>query len=129
MGTLRVVVADDHEVVRKGLRSILEEQPGWEVTGEASDGREAVDKVKTLRPDVSVVMLGLPNDLHALSRPEARVELYGVKPPNGASRSVGRQRRGIRRAQVQSHRPCRQAGLRRREEGGVDQGHLVLVRN
>jgi len=52
MGTLRVLVADDHEVVRKGLRSILEEQPGWEVTGEASDGREAVDKVRSLRPDV-----------------------------------------------------------------------------
>src|ERR1700752_1674723 len=60
MGTLRVLVADDHEVVRKGLRSILEEQPGWEVTGEASDGRGAVDKVKPLRPDVSVVDVGMP---------------------------------------------------------------------
>ena len=55
-GTLKVLVADDHEVVRKGLRTILEEQPGWEVSGEASDGREAVDKVRALKPDVTVAL-------------------------------------------------------------------------
>src|SRR6266404_5791421 len=60
MGTLRVLVADDHEIVRKGLRSILEEQPGWEIAGEACDGREAVDKAKQLRPDVSVVDVSMP---------------------------------------------------------------------
>ncbi len=60
MGTLRVLVADDHEIVRKGLRSIVEEQPGWEVAGEASDGREAVDKARTLRPDVAVVDVSMP---------------------------------------------------------------------
>lgn len=60
MGTLRVLVADDHEVVRKGLRSIVEEQPGWEVAGEACDGREAVDKVRALRPDVAVVDVSMP---------------------------------------------------------------------
>ena len=60
MGNLRVLVADDHEVVRKGLRTILEEQPGWEVSGEASDGREAVDKVRALKPDVTVVDVGMP---------------------------------------------------------------------
>jgi DNA-binding NarL/FixJ family response regulator len=60
MGTLRVLVADDHEIVRKGLRSILEEQPGWEVAGEACDGREAVDKARTLKPDVTVVDVSMP---------------------------------------------------------------------
>src|SRR5260221_13186027 len=60
MGTLRVLVADDHEIVRKGLRSILEEQPGWEVGGEACDGREAVDKARTLKPDVTVVDVSMP---------------------------------------------------------------------
>ena len=60
MGTLRVLVADDHEVVRKGLRSIVEEQPGWEVAGEACDGREAVDKARALRPDVAVVDVSMP---------------------------------------------------------------------
>ena len=60
MGTLRVLVADDHEVVRKGLRSIVEEQPGWEVAGEACDGHEAVDKARALRPDVAVVDVSMP---------------------------------------------------------------------
>jgi DNA-binding NarL/FixJ family response regulator len=60
MGNFKVLVADDHEVVRKGLRSILEEQPGWEVAGEACDGREAVDKVRTTKPDVSVVDVSMP---------------------------------------------------------------------
>lgn len=60
MGTLRVLVADDHEIVRKGLRSIVEEQPGWEVAGEACDGREAVDKARTLRPDVAVIDVSMP---------------------------------------------------------------------
>ena len=58
--TLKVLVVDDHEVVRKGLRTILEEQPGWEVSGEASNGREAVDKVRTLKPDVTVVDVSMP---------------------------------------------------------------------
>jgi DNA-binding NarL/FixJ family response regulator len=60
MGTLRVLVADDHEIVRKGLRSILEEQPGWQVAGEACDGRQTVEKAKALKPDVSVVDVSMP---------------------------------------------------------------------
>ena len=95
MGTLRVVVADDHEVVRKGLRSILEEQPGWEVTGEASDGREAVDKVKTLRPDVSVVDVGMPglNGLEATRQmlrndPQTRVLILTMHESDPLIREV-----------------------------------------
>ncbi len=52
MGTLRLLVADDHDVVRKGVRTLLEEQPGWEVAAEASDGREAVEKAKLVQPDM-----------------------------------------------------------------------------
>jgi DNA-binding NarL/FixJ family response regulator len=60
MGTLRLLVADDHDVVRKGVRTLLEEQPGWEVAAEASDGREAVEKAKAIQPDVAILDLSMP---------------------------------------------------------------------
>ena len=61
MDSLRLLVADDHEIVRKGLRSLLEAQPGWQVTAEASDGREAVEKAKESKPDVVVLDIGMPS--------------------------------------------------------------------
>ena len=61
MDALRLLVADDHEIVRKGLRSLLEAQPGWEVTAEASDGREAVEKALEFKPDVTVLDIGMPS--------------------------------------------------------------------
>lgn|SRR5262245_57057366 len=95
MGNLRVLVADDHEIVRKGLRSILEEQPGWEVTAEASDGREAVDKVRSLRPDVSVVDVGMPglNGLEATRQmlrndPETKVLILTMHESDPLIREV-----------------------------------------
>jgi DNA-binding NarL/FixJ family response regulator len=95
MGTLRVLVADDHEIVRKGLRSIVEEQPGWEVAGEASDGREAVDKVRALRPDVAVVDVSMPglNGLEATRQmlrndPEARVLILTMHESDPLIREV-----------------------------------------
>lgn len=61
MGTFRILVADDHEVVRKGLCALLTTQPDWEVCGEAGDGREAVDKVQKLRPEVVILDIGMPS--------------------------------------------------------------------
>ena len=60
MAPLRLLVADDHEVVRKGLCALLSAQPGWEVAAEASDGREAVEKAKKFKPDVTVLDIGMP---------------------------------------------------------------------
>jgi DNA-binding NarL/FixJ family response regulator len=60
VASLRLLVADDHDVVRKGVRTLLEEQPGWEVVAEASNGREAVEKAKLLRPDVTILDLIMP---------------------------------------------------------------------
>ena len=60
MTPLRIFLADDHEVVRSGIRSILNTQPGWEICGEAANGREAVEKVATLKPDVVVIDIGMP---------------------------------------------------------------------
>ena len=61
MHPLRILLADDHEIVRRGLVSLLKSHPGWEVCGEAQDGREAVAKVKELRPDIVILDIGMPN--------------------------------------------------------------------
>ncbi len=61
MNALRILVADDHEIVRRGLVSLLKSHPGWEVCGEAQDGRQAVDRVKELRPDIVILDIGMPN--------------------------------------------------------------------
>lgn len=57
----RVLVADDHEVVRRGLCDLVASHAGWEVCGEAKDGREAVAKVASLRPDVTILDIAMPN--------------------------------------------------------------------
>ena len=61
MTPFRIVLADDHEVVRTGLRALLEEQTGWEVVAEAVDGREAVEKATKLKPDVVVIDIAMPS--------------------------------------------------------------------
>ena len=58
--TLRILVVDDHAVVRRGVRSLLESHDGWEVCGEATTGRDAVEQSRRLRPDVVVMDLSLP---------------------------------------------------------------------
>jgi DNA-binding NarL/FixJ family response regulator len=58
---LRILVADDHEVVRRGLVALLQTHEGWEICGEAADGRETVEKAKQLKPDVVVLDVGMPN--------------------------------------------------------------------
>lgn len=60
MEALRVLVADDHEIVRRGLCSLIKEHPGWEVAAEAADGREAVEKTRELKPDVTVMDISMP---------------------------------------------------------------------
>jgi len=56
----RILIVDDHEVVRQGLRGLLEKMAGWSVCGEASNGREAVEQALALKPDVVVLDLGMP---------------------------------------------------------------------
>jgi DNA-binding NarL/FixJ family response regulator len=58
--SLRILVVDDHAVVRRGVRTLLESHEGWEVCGEATNGREAVEQSRQLRPDVVVMDLSLP---------------------------------------------------------------------
>jgi DNA-binding NarL/FixJ family response regulator len=58
--SFRILIADDHDVVRSGIRTLLEGHPGWTVCGEARDGREAVAKVEELRPDLVVLDVAMP---------------------------------------------------------------------
>ena len=57
---LRILIADDHEVVRRGVRSLLEAQTGWEVCAEAANGRDAVAAAQRERPDIAVLDIGMP---------------------------------------------------------------------
>ena len=71
----RILIADDHDVVRSGVRAILETQVGWEVVGEAENGKEAVDQALATRPDVVVLDYGLPmlNGIEATRQIRTRV--------------------------------------------------------
>jgi DNA-binding NarL/FixJ family response regulator len=57
---VRILIADDHEIVRMGLRALLEGHAGWEVCGEASNGKEAIEKAGKLHPDVVIVDVTMP---------------------------------------------------------------------
>jgi DNA-binding NarL/FixJ family response regulator len=61
MVPLRLFLADDHEIVRFGLRNLLESQFGWSVIGEAADGKEAVDRIMLLEPDIALLDISMPN--------------------------------------------------------------------
>jgi DNA-binding NarL/FixJ family response regulator len=88
----RILIADDHAVVRSGLKSILEAHDGWNVVAEASDGKEAVSKAVETKPDVAIIDYSLPimSGLEAtrqirLRLPEAEV-LIGEVLQAGAQR-------------------------------------------
>jgi DNA-binding NarL/FixJ family response regulator len=70
MCAVRLLVVDDHEVVRRGLRALLQEQPGWQVIAEACDGREAVARSAEFKPQVAImdIMMPLLNGLDAIKQ-------------------------------------------------------------
>ena len=77
---LRILIADDHDVMRQGTRSVVEQQPGWEVCGVASNGREAVAQATELKPDIVIMDMTMPelNGLDAavqIKRHEPRTEI------------------------------------------------------
>lgn len=83
MNKLRILIADDHEIVRRGMRSFFKAQPDWEVCGEASNGREAVELVLKIKPDIVVLDITMPelNGLEATlqikqSCPETEVLVF-----------------------------------------------------
>jgi DNA-binding NarL/FixJ family response regulator len=95
VGALRILVADDHEVARQGIRSLLESHAGWEVCAEAKDGREAVEGATKFRPDVLLLDIGMPNlngldaarQILAMS-PEARILILTIHDSEQVVREV-----------------------------------------
>lgn len=73
---LRILIADDHEVARSGIRAVLESHPGWEVCAEAKDGRESVELAASVRPDVILLDIGMPN----LNGLEAARQILAITP-------------------------------------------------
>src|SRR5713226_473191 len=57
---LRILVADDHEIVRHGLAALIKGHPGWVVCAESNNGSDAVAKAKELKPDVAILDIGMP---------------------------------------------------------------------
>src|SRR5580765_7182277 len=73
---LRILIADDHEVARRGIRSLLESHPGWEVCAEAKDGRDAVELAATTKPQLVLLDIGMPN----LNGLEAARQILAASP-------------------------------------------------
>ena len=73
---LRILIADDHEVARRGIRALLESHPGWEVSGEAKDGRETVELANQMKPDIVLLDIGMPN----LNGLEAARQILATSP-------------------------------------------------
>jgi DNA-binding NarL/FixJ family response regulator len=76
LSELRILIADDHELIRRGVRTLLEAEPGWKVVAEASDGQEAFEKAKETKPEIVVLDIGMPR----LSGLEAARRLKRVLP-------------------------------------------------
>ena len=85
---VRILVVDDHEIVRRGLRGLLETQPRWQIIGEAANGRDAVEKAAELCPDMVILDISLPGDgleaarriLQALPQTEVLILSYHDSP-------------------------------------------------
>ena len=80
MSKLRLLVADDHTLVRQGFRKILEERQDWEVVAEASDGRDAVRQALAIEPDVAILDIGMPvlNGIEATRQMVRRLQTLRV---------------------------------------------------
>jgi DNA-binding NarL/FixJ family response regulator len=92
---LRILIVDDHDVARRGIRSLLENHPGWEICGEAKDGREAVECANKLKPDLVLLDIGMPSlngldaarQIHATC-PETRILILTMHDTDQVVREV-----------------------------------------
>src|SRR6202041_937702 len=61
MKTLRILIADDHDLMRRGVKTLLQSHAGWEICGEAHTGREAVAQAEELKPDIAILDISMPD--------------------------------------------------------------------
>jgi DNA-binding NarL/FixJ family response regulator len=95
MNRLRILVADDHEIVRRGLVSLIKSRPDWEVCAEADNGRQAVEKANQSKPDIAILDIGMPvlNGLEATRQilrehPAVRILILTVTDTDQAVQTV-----------------------------------------
>ncbi len=77
---VRILIADDHGIVRKGLRALLQSKRGWQICAEVSNGREAVEKARSLKPDIAIIDISMPQ----LNGVEATRQIHKVSPDTQA---------------------------------------------
>ena len=116
MAPLRILLADDHTMVRQGLRKVLEERPEWQVVAEAGDGREAVRLAELHKPDVAVLDVAMP----LLNGIEATRQIAKRVPHTRDPRPEHALRRGLCHPDDAGggHRVSAQGLRRRRSAGG-----------
>ena len=95
MNRLRILVADDHEIVRRGLVSLIKSHPDWEICAEADNGRQAVEKANQTKPDIAILDIGMPvlNGLEATRQilrehPAVRVLILTITDTDQAVQAV-----------------------------------------
>ena len=95
MKPLKILIADDHELIRDGLKARLEKHEGWKVCGEAVNGRQAVEMARTLKPDVAVLDISMPelNGIEATRQirkacPKTEVLILTMQESEGLVRDV-----------------------------------------
>jgi DNA-binding NarL/FixJ family response regulator len=79
MAELRILIADDHELIRRGLRDLLSTQSGWQLVGEASNGIDAVEMAVSLKPDIAILDFSMPG----LNGPEIAKQIVEKVPQTG----------------------------------------------
>ena len=72
----RILIADDHDIVRKGLRALVQEEPSWQVVADVQDGRSAVAKTQELKPDIAILDIAMPS----LNGLDATKQIVKVNP-------------------------------------------------
>ncbi len=95
MNHLRILVADDHEIVRRGLISLIKAHPDWEICAEADNGRQAVERAKQTKPDIAILDIGMPvlNGLEATRQilrehPAVRILILTITDTDQAVQAV-----------------------------------------